>query len=176
MLAGCTDEVRNTRRSFYCVKPFGQEGGMVDPAIVNGSTVLTLDRAKFDTHVDVQPYETYSACSTGNSCISENSKYICCETSCSPSQSSVFLGNQSRCPPGNHSCSSTGYSLQCYVSLFRLRPPLFHLSAPPQKEHGLPHMHAALPISRVLHESQTRGVCPPIITIPKRELDPLETI
>lgn len=110
LLAGCTDEVRNTRRSFYCVKPFGQEGGMVDPAIVNGSTVLTLNRAKFDTHVDVQPYETYSACSTGNSCISENSKHICCETSCSPNQSSVFLGNQSCCPPGNHSCSSSDYS------------------------------------------------------------------
>lgn len=110
LLTGCTDGVRNTRRSFYCVKQFGQEGGMVDPAIVNGSTVLTLNRAKLDSRVDVQPYETYSACSTGNSCISENSKHICCKTSCSPNQFSVLPGNQSCCPPGNHSCSSAGYS------------------------------------------------------------------
>jgi len=72
-LGCCTDEDRDARRSFYCVKQFGQEGGMVDPAVVNGSTVLTFNRASIDTHVDAQPYETYSACSSGNSCISEYS-------------------------------------------------------------------------------------------------------
>lgn len=101
-LGCCTDEDRDARRSFYCVKQFGQEGGMVDPAVVNGSTVLTFNRASIDTHVDAQPYETYSACSSGNSCISEYSKHICYEISCSP--------NQSCRPPGSRSCSSVGHS------------------------------------------------------------------
>jgi len=141
-LGCCTDEDRDARRSFYCVKQFGQEGGMVDPAVVNGSTVLTFNRASIDTHVDAQPCEyaggsiarkieaedaiftsfvsnvksskylmqsglfpadeTYSACSSGNSCISEYSKHICYEISCSP--------NQSCRPPGSRSCSSVGHS------------------------------------------------------------------
>lgn len=106
----CTDKDRDVQRSFYCVKQYGQQGGMADRAVINVSNVLTFNSVKLDTHVNGQSYETSSACPTANSCISEFSKHIHCETSCSPNQACVLPGNQSCRPPGSHSYSLAGHS------------------------------------------------------------------
>lgn len=67
---------------------------------------LPLAKHKFR----LNPDETSSACPTENSCISEYSKHIHCETSCSPNQACVLPGNQSCRPPGSHSYSLAGHS------------------------------------------------------------------
>lgn len=67
---------------------------------------LPLAKHKFRLNTD----ETSSSCPTGNSCISEYSKHIHCETSCIPNQACVLPGNQSCHPPGSHSYSSAGHS------------------------------------------------------------------
>ncbi|KAH9301715.1 hypothetical protein KI387_013298, partial [Taxus chinensis] len=56
------------------------------------------------------------SCSTGHSCISESSKHIYCETSCSYSQVCRLPVNQSRNAHGNQPCSSPD-SLTTFVGL-----------------------------------------------------------